>query len=117
MEKSTFHLGKRINLARKNRGLTAEQLSELCSINATYLRQIEGGAKIPSLPVFIDLCNALEVSPAYLLQDSVKASGFGEPEAIGKLLDLATPTQQEMVTAMLPAALNGAKKAAKGFDG
>ena len=64
MEKSTFHLGKRINLARKDRGLTAERLSELCSINATYLRQIEGGAKIPSLPVFIDLCNALEVSPA-----------------------------------------------------
>ena len=117
MEKSTFHLGKRINLARKDRGLTAERLSELCSINATYLRQIEGGAKIPSLPVFIDLCNALEVSPAYLLQDSVKASGFGEPEAIGKLLDLATPTQQEMVTAMLQAALNVAKKAAKGVEG
>ena len=35
-------LGKRINMARKERGYTADRLSELCSINATYLRQIEG---------------------------------------------------------------------------
>ena len=110
-------LGKRIKEARNARHLTAKQLAELCHIDDTFLRQIEGGTKLPSLPVFIDLCNALEVSPAYLLQDSVKASGFGEPEAIGKLLDLATPTQQEMVTAMLQAALDVAKKAAKGFHG
>ena len=42
-------LGKRINTARKERGLTSERLSEACGINATYLRQIESGAKVPSL--------------------------------------------------------------------
>ena len=46
-------LGKRINEVRKDRCLTAEKLSELCNINATYLRQIEGGSKMPSLPVTI----------------------------------------------------------------
>ena len=39
-------LGKRINAVRKDRGLTADRLSEMCNINATYLRQIEGGVKI-----------------------------------------------------------------------
>lgn len=34
-------LGKRINIARKERGWTSERLSEACNINATYLRQIE----------------------------------------------------------------------------
>ena len=34
-------LGKRINAVRKDRGLTADRLSEMCNINATYLRQIE----------------------------------------------------------------------------
>lgn len=116
MEKSKLHLGKRINLARKDCGLTAEKLSELCSINATYLRQIEGGGKIPSLPVFIDLCNALEVSPAYLLQDSVQGYGAGGLEAIEELLDTATPTQQEMIAAMLHAVLEVAKKAKKRRD-
>ena len=51
-------LGKRINRARKDLGITAEKLSERCHINATYLRQIEGGTKVPSLPVFIS-CSCL----------------------------------------------------------
>ena len=51
-------LGKRINTARKERGWTSERLAEACSINATYLRQIEAGTKIPSLPVFVSLCEA-----------------------------------------------------------
>lgn len=42
-------LGRRINITRKERGLTSERLSEICNINATYLRQIESGAKTPSL--------------------------------------------------------------------
>ena len=43
-------LGKYINIVRKDRGLTSDRLSELCNINATYLRQIESGVKIPSTP-------------------------------------------------------------------
>ena len=66
----TKGLGKRINMVRKDRGFTADRLSELCSINATYLRQIEGGTKVPSLPVFINICNALKISPDYLLRDA-----------------------------------------------
>ena len=62
-------LGKRINTARKDRGWTSERLSEACNINATYLRQIESGAKTPSLQVFVTLCSTLNVSPTYLLAD------------------------------------------------
>lgn len=69
MEKN--RLGKRINTVRKDRGFTADRLSELCHINATYLRQIEGGAKMPSLPVFIDIRRALKISPDCLLQDEL----------------------------------------------
>lgn len=57
--------GTRINKARKDRGLTAEKLAEACNINSTYLRQIEGGKKLPSLPVFATLCRELRVSPNY----------------------------------------------------
>ena len=32
-------LGRRINAARKERGWTSERLSEICNINATYLRR------------------------------------------------------------------------------
>ena len=64
-------LGRRINAVRKDRGLTADRLSEMCNINATYLRQIEGNVKMPSLSVFIDICRALKISPDYLLQDEL----------------------------------------------
>ena len=67
-------LGRRINEVRKDRRLTADKLSEVCNINATYLRQIEGGTKMPSLPVFIDICNALKISPDYLLRDVLDAN-------------------------------------------
>ena len=62
-------LGRQINRARKDRNLTSEKLSEACNINATYLRQIEFGAKMPSLSVFISICRELKVSPSYLLSD------------------------------------------------
>lgn len=65
-------LGKRINAVRKDRSLTADRLSEMCNINATYLRQIEGGVKMPSLSVFIDICKALKISPDYLYKTNWK---------------------------------------------
>ena len=41
--------------SRNARHLTAKQLAELCHIDDTFLRQIEGGTKLPSLPVFTDV--------------------------------------------------------------
>ena len=89
-------LGKRINEVRKDRGFTADKLSELCNINATYLRQIEGGVKMPSLPVFIDICNALRISPDYLLQDEM-----GENE-ISKIKELEAQPFTRSVGAFTP---------------
>ena len=103
MEKKT--LGKRINITRKDHGITAEQLAELCSINATYLRQIEGGSKIPSLPLFIQLCNTLKTSPDYLLQDEVDTKQSRKIRELEILWEKATPSTQQLVIAMLEAAL------------
>ncbi|MBO1695149.1 helix-turn-helix domain-containing protein [[Clostridium] symbiosum] len=102
MEKKT--LGGRVNAARKDRNLTAEKLAEICSINATYLRQIESGAKFPSLPLFIALCNALETSPDYLLQDEVNMTK-SEIEELDELWRHAVPDKQRLIIAMLKAAL------------
>ena len=89
-------LGKCINMARKERGYTADRLSELCSINATYLRQIEGGTKVPSLPVFINICNALKISPDYLLRDSLTDNDVSRIRELTELWESTQPSQQEM---------------------
>ena len=86
-------LGKKINISRKDKGLTSEKLSELCNINATYLRQIESGAKMPSLPVFISICRELKVSPSYLLADILSDPEIQEMDVLSELWEKASPKQ------------------------
>lgn len=98
-------LGKRINEVRKSRGLTADKLSEFCNINATYLRQIEGGAKMPSLPVFVDICRALSISPDYLLQDQLEENEVSKIQEIEALWKEVPLQKQEVVLVMIKAVL------------
>lgn len=98
-------LGRRVNAARKDRGITSERLAELCNVNATYMRQIESRAKVPSLPVFISICNELKVSPSYLLADMVIGNGQTDLAELEELLKSASPSQLQMMTAMIKAAL------------
>lgn len=103
-------LGKRINVVRKARGLTADKLSELCNINATYLRQIEGGAKVPSLPVFISICKALHISPDYLLQDELGDNEISDIHEIELLWKTVSPQKQELALAMIKTVLRHAEQ-------
>ena len=98
-------LGKRINTARKDRGWTSERLSEACNINATYLRQIESGAKTPSLQVFVTLCSTLNVSPTYLLADNLNLTESQDLDSLLALCRSATPKQINMIVAMVRSAL------------
>ena len=103
-------LGKRLRQARKDKGLTSEKLSELCSINATYLRQIEAGTKVPSLPVFVSLCRELGTHPDFLLIDSLPGIGIEEYNELSSLLQTATPSQMKVITALLCGPLNALKR-------
>lgn len=98
-------MGKRINEVRKSRGLTADKLSELCNINATYLRQIEGGTKVPSMPIFVSLCQQLRISPNYLLKDTLSDNEYSDITELAQLLDTASPSQIRLATAMIKSAL------------
>ncbi len=102
-------LGRQINCARKDRGLTSEKLSEACNINATYLRQIESGAKVPSLPVFVSLCRELKVSPSYLLVEVLPRSEHGDMDVLLELWQSATPTQVKIISSMVKSALQNLK--------
>jgi len=45
------------------KGLTQEQLSEMCKISCDYLSEIERGKKTPSLKRFLIIAEKLDVSP------------------------------------------------------
>lgn len=104
MDKKQF--GRKLNMARKDLGLTSEKLSELCNLNATYVRQIEAGTKVPSLPVFVTFCEVLKVSPSYLLSEVIESQAGKEMDVLYELWNTATPSQIKVITAMVQSALD-----------
>lgn len=98
-------MGKRINTVRKRLGITADKLAEMVNINATFLRQIEGGTSSPSLPVFLSICNALGALPNYLAAETLTHNELDCCIVLLKLWKKATPEQIELITAMIKVAV------------
>lgn len=92
-------LGCRIEQARREQQLTREKLALQCNITAVHVRHIEDGSRLPSLPVFIAICCALHVSPAYFLADYIDLK-TGLPDPYDRIRDLlleVSPKQAEIV--------------------
>lgn len=64
-------LGKRIRSYRRNLRLTQEQLAEKTGVSLSFIGHIERGTRKASLETLVGISNALNVSPAILLQDSL----------------------------------------------
>ncbi len=101
----TVILGRNIYKARRDKGLSGDKLSELCDVTPSYLRQVEAGSKTPSLPLFVSLCNQLNVSPDYLLNCVVDNGIEYSAEEISELVRTATPSQLKLAAALIKAAL------------
>jgi len=56
------HIGKNIRIARKNKGLTIDTLSELIGISSSFLGTIERGESSLSVETLISVCKTLGVS-------------------------------------------------------
>ena len=95
--------GIRLEKARHEQHITRDKLADLCNITTVHVRHMEGGTRLPSLPVFISLCNALKVSPTYFLGDYLNLTD-GLPDAYQKVLEIlmkAPPRQAELIIAMI----------------
>lgn len=60
-------IGRRIAARRRALGLKQVQVCERCDINSNYLSNIERAKSIPSLEVFVRICQALDVTSDELL--------------------------------------------------
>ncbi len=63
MDMNRKALGKRLNRARKEHRITSENLSGILDMSPVYIRQIESGKKIPSLPALVNICNIIMSRP------------------------------------------------------
>ncbi len=64
-------LGQRIRQQRKDMNMTQEELASVSDVSTSYIGHIERGIKRCSLETLICICNALDISPNTLLQDSL----------------------------------------------
>ena len=64
-------LGLRVRQQREIKNLTQSQLARKTSVTASFIGHIERGEKKASVETVVALCNALEISPSVLLQDSL----------------------------------------------
>ena len=62
-------LGKRLKIARIERGLSQAEISKKVGISVNYVSLIENGKKFPSLRTLANLAEHLGVSTASLLDD------------------------------------------------
>lgn len=70
MDKEAF--GTRVRQARRKTNITSDALAELCDCTPVSIRQIESGARLPSLPKLVSICNALRVTPNELLAQELE---------------------------------------------
>ena len=94
-------MGDRIKEARKNCGLTQEQLAESLDVSVEFVGQIERGQKLPGMQVFIKLIEVLSVSADYLLRDSISTGKLFGDNAIGSKVDKLSSNERIALEALI----------------
>ena len=67
-------MGGRIRNARQAAGLSQSELAERCCLSISFLGHIERGTRKMSLETLVAICDILNLSADYLLQDELPGS-------------------------------------------
>lgn len=97
-------IGEKIRTLRKARKLSQEQLAEKVWISATHMSHIETGATKLSLPVLVDLANALQVSTDELLGTNLNVMKQNSLDSINAVLESCTMDQIRVIEAIIRSA-------------
>ena len=90
-------IGNRIKAARKAKGLSQSELSELIDRSVGYMSYIETGSKKPSLETLIQIANALDVTIDELLSDNLAAASPVSNTQINQLLSDCTAFEKKVI--------------------
>lgn len=77
-------LGRRVRQQRVLCGMTQEELAEKSGISCSFVGHIERGEKKFSIGTLVGLCNAMGVTPNYLLQDSLSVEVLNSSVDVGR---------------------------------
>ena len=97
-----YAIGQQIRKSRKARGLSQEQLAEMVNISTTHMSHIETGNTKLSLPVLVDIANALDVRTDDLLERSQYTTG-NAVEEIAAMLESCSAQEAKVVVDIVKA--------------
>lgn len=83
-DKSAF--GKRLCACREKENLSRAEFAKRINVTENYIFSLEAGRKTPSLPLYIDIVNALHLKPDCLICDSIDAPSNSNLEEIDEKL-------------------------------
>lgn len=98
-----YAIGQRIRKIRKAHGLSQEELAEKVGISTTHMSHIETGNTKLSLPVFVELAEALDIRTDEMLFDGEFASRSAAIEEIVRILDTCTTQEIKVIEDILMA--------------
>ena len=98
-----YAIGQRIRKVRKAYGLSQEELAEKVGISTTHMSHIETGNTKLSLPVFVELAEALGIRTDEMLSDGEFASRGTAIEEIIRILDTCTTQELKVMEDVLKA--------------
>lgn len=99
MELNYTGIGLRIAKRRIQMGLKQNTLAEKLNISNNYLSSIERGKEKTSLEVIVNICNALQVTPDYLLMGNMYSNNV--PQNIVDGLRLCTEDDLSLLSVMM----------------
>lgn len=70
-------IGRRVRAARRDRGVSLENLGHLSEVNWTTIGKIERGATSPTVESLVRIAAALEVDPGSFIS-GITAEAYGE---------------------------------------
>jgi len=77
-------VGERLRAARKARGITQSELSQLVDLTPKYISNLECGFKCPKLETFVAIANALNCDANTLLADVLDTATSENSSSISK---------------------------------
>lgn len=95
-------VGKRIAKRRKELGYTQWQLEEKANLGFKYLSNIERAKTVLSVDVLMRICDALEITPDYLLVGTTNTNNPNTiSAAISSQVNRMSPKQTELALSIM----------------
>lgn len=92
-------IGIRISNRRKELKMRQNVLAEKTNLSNNHISNIENGYSVPSMETFAKICNALDVTPDYLLMGALNRNNV--PQNIVDKLSLCNEKSLELISGII----------------